>query len=1031
MPTTAGKAANCMIESPIDDSDETRPGASAPVTGNRPADDDSETKLSSPAPAALNGISGNGETRLSTPAPVVVAGKPADDDAETKLSSPNTASTDNADDVKTHMDVPSANDHSTPVSDSEGPQQKTLTTLGTVAGQTGQELPAGGVHLPIGFMLRDYKITELLGQGGFGVTYLAQDTIFDSEVVIKENLPTTIATRNTTTFCVQPLTGGTGPGSYEWALNNFLNEAKILRKLKHPNIIEIITAFREMGTAYYVMPYISGTSLDKTLDKTSMPMPEAEIRSLLVTLLGALEYLHSLKPILLHRDIKPANILRKPDGSPILIDFGTARILTEHSQTSIESPGYTPIEQLQTHGNLGPWTDIYALGATMYHLITGTKPMKVNDRMGRRDVLVPLAGRPELQKDYSPQLLLSVDKAMALWPEDRWQNAAEWKQALNTAPKAAPEVNAEPTPQSEPQTTPEVKKEKPAGEEGKQTASKTHAETKAPDQATIAPKSTEKASSEKQQEEPKTEKKAATVQDQEKANAALLQAAEEDNTALIRAACLGKTEVVRQLLDRGADIEAKDKNGETALIRAAWVGETKVVRLLLDRGADIEAKDKDGETALIWAACLGEAEVVRLLLDRGANIEAKGRHGYTALMVSAINGRIGIIKILLAAGANMGAKNENGETALILAERKGQDQVSDLLRVTGVRYSADLRHAAKVGDVALVSRLLDKGSDIESMDNTGETALSWAAKQGQTEVVKLLLDRGADIEAKNEDGYTALILSSKSEVVKLLLDRGANIEAKDKDGETASSKAVQWNRQEVIPLLKEACEQRVKSTFSPDAAEELRNLRTYLGTRNSLELLKFYMIYLLVAIFIFRGEKALAYQVLPAVCCFVRQCDKMPGDGPWHLKGRKLFSAFITLCVLLMGAYGLILIVHDCGSMTHVAYTTEYIIWLSICITVSCRCWSLHHEYGPALSWLSGSMALIGIVGLCLLSPFETHLANGQSAMFNLCTLVCLLNVIPSLWGLIVSPRLTFERYHGILTSAIIFLYLAAWLLIG
>ena len=906
MPTTAGKAANCMIESPIDDSDETRPGASAPVTGNRPADDD----------------------------------------AETKLSSPNKASTDNADDVKTRMGVPSANDHSTPVSDSEGPQQKTLTTLGMVAGQTGHELPAGGVHLPIGFMLRDYKITELLGQGGFGVTYLAQDTIFDSEVVIKENLPTTIATRNTTTFCVQPLTGGTGPGSYEWALNNFLNEAKILRKLKHPNIIEIITAFREMGTAYYVMPYISGTSLDKTLDKTSMPMPEAEIRSLLVTLLGALEYLHSLKPILLHRDIKPANILLKPDGSPILIDFGTARILTEHSQTSIESPGYTPIEQLQTHGNLGPWTDIYALGATMYHLITGTKPMKVNDRMGRRDVLVPLAGRPELQKDYSPQLLLSVDKAMALWPEDRWQNAAEWKQALNTAPETEPE----------------------------------------------------KASSKEQQEEPKTEEKATTAQDQEKANAALLQTAEEDNTALIRAACLGKTEVVRQLLDRGADIEAKDKDGETALIRAA---------------------------------CLGEAEVVKLLIERDANIEAKGRHGYTALMVSAINGRIGIIKILLAAGANMGAKNENGETALILAERQGQDQVSDLLRVTGVRNSADLRDAAKVGDVALVSRLLDKGSDIESKDNTGETALIWAARQGQTEVVKLLLDRGADIEAKNEDGYTALILSSKSEVVKLLLDRGANIEAKDKDGETASSKAVQWNRQEVIPLLKEACEQRVKSTFSPDAAEELRNLRTYLGTQNSLELLKFYMIYLLVAIFIFRGEKALAYQVLPAVCCFVRQCDKMPGDGPWHLKGRKLFSAFVTLCVLLMGAYGLILIVHDCGSMTHVAYTTEYIIWLSICITVSCRCWSLHHEYGPALSWLSGSMALIGIVGLCLLSPFETHLANGQSAMFNLCTLVCLLNVIPSLWGLIVSPRLTFERYHGILTSAIIFLYLAAWLLIG
>ncbi|MGN1310029.1 MAG: serine/threonine protein kinase, partial [Akkermansia sp.] len=424
MPIAPGRAAARSIESPIDDGNETRLSTPAPVVVGRATDDNDETRLSSPAAAALSGADDDSdETRLNTPTPVVVAGKPTDDGDETRMSSPATAALSGTDDDETHLGAPDINTHSTPVADKDELQPEPLPSGGTAARQTETELPAGGVHLPIGFMLRDYKITRLLGQGGFGVTYLAQDTTLDEDVVIKENLPTAISNRNTTTFCVQALTRGTGPGSYEWALNNFLNEAKILRKLKHPNIIEIITAFREMGTAYYVMPYISGTSLDKTLDKTSRPMPEAEIRSLLVPLLDALEYLHSLKPILLHRDIKPANILRKPDGSPILIDFGTARILTEHSQTSIESPGYTPIEQLQTHGNLGPWTDIYALGATMYHLITGTKPMKVNDRMGRRDVLIPLplAGRPELQKDYSPQLLLSVDKAMALWPEDRWQ----------------------------------------------------------------------------------------------------------------------------------------------------------------------------------------------------------------------------------------------------------------------------------------------------------------------------------------------------------------------------------------------------------------------------------------------------------------------------------------------------------------------------------------------------------------------------------------------------------------------------------
>ena len=121
-----------------------------------------------------------------------------------------------------------------------------------------------------------------------------------------------ISGRDMETNHVRPLIQATGPGSNEWALSNFLNEVKILSKLEHPNIIEILAAFQEMGTAYYVMPYISGTSLDKV----SMPMAEAEIRTILMAMLDALEYLHSRTPILLHRDIKPANILLTPDGTP-------------------------------------------------------------------------------------------------------------------------------------------------------------------------------------------------------------------------------------------------------------------------------------------------------------------------------------------------------------------------------------------------------------------------------------------------------------------------------------------------------------------------------------------------------------------------------------------------------------------------------------------------------------------------------------------------------------------------------------------
>lgn len=387
-----------------------------------------------------------------------------------------------------------------------------------------------GIHLPFDYCLRgDYRITRVLGQGGFGITYLAHDLLFDRDVVIKENLPAALSHRDSKTRCVQPLTEGTGPGSYAWALRNFLNEARILSKLAHPNIIKVITAFSALGTAYYVMPYVSGTSLNKA----SVPMPESEILPMLSDLLDALEYLHSKN--LLHRDIKPANILRSQNGTPILIDFGTARVLTEHSQTTIESPGYTPFEQMQSHGNLGPWTDLYALGATMYYLITHTKPMKSADRVGHNDKHIPLADRPELLNDYSPQLLLSVDKAMALWPEDRWQSAAEWRQTLFPSPADPPE--AEP---------PDIR-------DGESLLLQAAIEGR----AELVGRLLERGIN--------------------------IEAADDmGETALMKATFANRAELTRLLLEHGADVNTEDTSGETALMKAAYRGHTEIAALLLD-----------------------------------------------------------------------------------------------------------------------------------------------------------------------------------------------------------------------------------------------------------------------------------------------------------------------------------------------------------------------------------------------------------------------------------------------------------------
>lgn len=278
--------------------------------------------------------------------------------------------------------------------------------------------------LPPGYGLGVYTIQKSLGQGGFGITYLAYDSSLETEVVIKESLPAMFAGRSTDTQ--QVFTLSRSSEDFSWARERFLMEARTLAKLNHRNIVRVMRVFEALGTAYYVMPYLGGSSLDKVLENEG-PLPEERINSLLRALLDALAYLHSKN--LLHRDIKPANILLGADGEPILIDFGAARQLSQHSQTVVESPGYTPFEQMQTHGDIGPWSDIYALGGTMYKLITGKAPLRSTDRMGK-DCQPRLANDAELCKRYSVNLLNGIDKALALAPKKRWQNAGEWLETL-------------------------------------------------------------------------------------------------------------------------------------------------------------------------------------------------------------------------------------------------------------------------------------------------------------------------------------------------------------------------------------------------------------------------------------------------------------------------------------------------------------------------------------------------------------------------------------------------------------------------
>lgn len=292
------------------------------------------------------------------------------------------------------------------------------------------------IHLKQGSVLQNYRIERILGEGGFGVTYLASDINLGRKVVIKENFPRLYATRDMTSGTVCPLTGNKDDDFYK-TLSRFLDEARMLAHVSHPNIIEVLTVFEANATAYFVMPYIGEHSLASYgVRESGQRMKEKQFRFLLKTMLGALEYLHSQK--IYHRDIKPANILISNKGTPILIDFGCAKNMdTAQTVTIMASLGFSAPEQmLGLNDELGAWTDLYALGATMYYLLTGIMPQRGDTRQFKDD-LVPLASMEELKGEYSGIFLSAIDRAMAPDWKKRYRDAAEWLGDMSRAASGA------------------------------------------------------------------------------------------------------------------------------------------------------------------------------------------------------------------------------------------------------------------------------------------------------------------------------------------------------------------------------------------------------------------------------------------------------------------------------------------------------------------------------------------------------------------------------------------------------------------
>lgn len=300
--------------------------------------------------------------------------------------------------------------------------------------------------LPTGFSLHRYQIEGVLGAGGFGITYRAIHEALENEVAIKEYFPAEWAYRDRNGAIVRPNAQGQipakigEPSSYEWGLQRFLDEAKILVQINHPGVVRVRDYFTANGSAYIVMEFEEGESMSALLQRGGI-LPEHELRRLLTDVLPALEAIHAQG--YLHRDLKPSNLyLRKIDGRIIVIDFGAARQALgrrTRSVTSVVTPGYSPIEQYVTIGeDYGPWTDIYALGAVLYRCITGAPPVEAPGRVLKDPVQPAIEAGAGL---YSRSLLQVIDRSLAVRPEERFQSIAAMRDALQTAADSNEQVD--------------------------------------------------------------------------------------------------------------------------------------------------------------------------------------------------------------------------------------------------------------------------------------------------------------------------------------------------------------------------------------------------------------------------------------------------------------------------------------------------------------------------------------------------------------------------------------------------------------
>lgn len=283
--------------------------------------------------------------------------------------------------------------------------------------------------LPSGTKVDQYVINQVLGRGGFGITYLVRDEGLAKDFALKEFFPEDLVRREGTSirFAAKP----NSETDYRWGLRKFYDEARLLAQFSHGNIVNVRRVFEANNSAYMLLDFIKGNTLEKWLQGLDSPPTQEELDLITAPLLSALDLVHENRTW--HLDISPENVMiRSSDGAPILLDFGASRFeMKQHSQlvsALVFKSGYSAPEQYTSNADrYGPWTDIYACGATLYRAVTGERPTEATARQ-MHDEQLPVAQTAKGQ--YRDKFLKAIDWALRLRPQDRPQSIAQWRDML-------------------------------------------------------------------------------------------------------------------------------------------------------------------------------------------------------------------------------------------------------------------------------------------------------------------------------------------------------------------------------------------------------------------------------------------------------------------------------------------------------------------------------------------------------------------------------------------------------------------------